>query len=250
MIPVTLAATVIAVAIAGPGLQTPPGCADTDDPCKDGASTCAVERSYWHFGCKRYSVAADGFADLYTADPRPEFLYNAANARRLSGDCWTALALYKAFLDLGPPSDQVDVAQENITRCQGQIALARKQADDVRPPPPVVREVHDDPPAPAPPPRPRWPRDPAGAALVGVGAAIAATGIGLVAGGAWHRGRAGAAMDDVHYGDRMRTSLALTRAGIPVLGAGASLLVAGIVRWAVLARREKRGRSVSAARSR
>lgn len=233
--------------LASPGLQTPPGCADVDDPCKDGASTCAVERAYWHFGCKRYSVAADGFADLYTADPRPEFLYNAANARRLSGDCWTALALYKAFLDLGPPADQVEVAQENITRCQGQIAEARRQADEATPPPPIVRDTRDDPPPPSPPPRRRWPRDPAGGPLVGVGAALTVTGIGLLAGGGWHRSRADAAADDVHYGDRMRTSLALTRSGIPVLAVGATFLVAGIVRWAVLARAEKRA---SASRSR
>lgn len=237
-IPITLLALALAPAPA------PAAC--TDDPCPDGAKSCAVERAYWHFECQHYSAAAEAFTDLYTGDPRAEFLFNAANARRLSGDCWTALALYKRFLDLGPPPDWVDLAQHNVQRCQEQIATAREEAARVGPPPP--RAPADTPPPASPPKRERktWPRDPAGASLVGVGSVLVGVGVGLIAGGAWHRGQADGEPTDAAYGDRQQKGLVLTYVGIPVLSAGAVALVAGAVRWGLLARAERRARSTSA----
>jgi hypothetical protein len=236
---VPLSITTLVLALAAP----PDPAACTDDPCPDKAKSCEVAGAYWHFECGHYSVAAEAFTDLYTRDPRAEFLFNAANARRLSGDCWTALALYKRFLVLGPPFDWVDLAQHNVQRCQAQIADARQEAARVGPPPP--RAPVDTPtPKPAPTPRRKqWPRDPAGASLVGVGSVLVGVGAGLIGGGAWHRSAAADAPTDAEFGDRERKGLVLTYVGIPVLSAGAVALVAGIVRWAVLAKAEKKGRT-------
>jgi hypothetical protein len=241
-VPIVLAAALLLFAEPTPATK----CAT--DPCPSGAKSCAVERAYWNFECKHYSAAAEAFTDLYTSDPRAEFLFNAANARRLSGDCWTALALYKRFLDLGPPPDWVELAQHNVQRCQEQIAAGREQAARVGPPPPRVQPQDAPPPdPPQPPAKKEWPRDPAGGALVGVGAVLTAVGIGLVAGGAWKLERAEHALTDTEFGRRHRSGLALQRAGIPVLSVGVALAVAGAIRWGVLARRETRA---SAARTR
>jgi uncharacterized membrane protein YidH (DUF202 family) len=219
----------------------PPAAAQcTDEPCADRAKSCEVERAYWHFECAHFSIAAEAFTDLYTRDPRAEFLFNAANARRLSGDCWTALALYQRFLALGPPPDWVDLAKHNVERCQEQIADARKEADRVGPPPPRVPKDAPSQPAPRREPQRQWARDPAGGALVGVGSVLTGVGIGLVAGGAWQRARASDETTDADFGARHRSGIALTSAGIPVLGVGAALVIAGVVRWAVLARAQRR----------
>ncbi len=235
--------TTLALALALAPAPDPAACAD--DPCPDKAKSCEVEGAYWHFECGHYSVAAEAFTDLYTRDPRAEFLFNAANARRLSGDCWTALALYKRFLDLGPPPDWVDLAQHNVQRCQEQIADAREEAARVGPPPP--RAPVDTPP---PPPQPKkqrkaWPRDPAGASLVGVGSALTGVGIGLVAAGTWHRGQADGEPNDAAFGERHEKGLVLTYVGIPLLSAGVVAIVAGAVRWGLLARAERRARTRS-----
>jgi hypothetical protein len=240
---VFLVLAAVVLALAAP----PESVSCSDDPCPKGEKSCEVERAYWNFECKHYSAAAEAFTDLYTHDPRAEFLFNAANARRLSGDCWTALALYKRFLDLGPPPDWVELAQHNVKRCQEQIAAARQEAAKVGPPPPRVPKDEAPPPEPRP-QRREWPRDPAGGALVGIGAVFTVVGIGLLGGGAWERQRGDRSSTDVDFGAHHRKGLALTRAGIPVLCAGVVLAVAGAVRWAVVARAARRATVNGAAR--
>ncbi len=217
-----------------------PVCTDEGDPCARQQASCEVKRAYWHNECGRHGVAADAFAELYTRDPRPAFLYNAANASRLAGDCWTALAFYQRFLDLGPPADEATLATKNAERCREQIAAGRGRAASL--PPPRV----DTPPVDERPPPKHWSRDPAGATLVGVGATMLAVGIGVLGGASWQRAEAGRAVTDEAFGEHMRKRTSLRAVGIPIVAAGGGLLLSGIVRWAVLARdarQHERGRA-------
>jgi hypothetical protein len=217
----------------------PAVCTPDGDPCASQAESCEVQQAYWHNDCGRHTRAADAFAQLYTKDPRPAFLYNAANASRLAGDCWTALAFYQRFLALGPPEDEAVLATKNVERCQAQIEAARGRAANVPPPrvdepPPVDRDEPT-------PPR-HWSRDPAGATLVGVGLGLVAVGVGVLAGAGWHDARAERATNDEAFGDHVHKRTSLVGVGAPIAAAGGGLVLSGIIRWAVLARDAKKKR--------
>ena len=53
------------------------------------------------------------------------------------------------------------------------------------------------------------------------------------------------ATDVVEYGDRIDSAYTLSRAGVSVMVIGGALVVGGVVRWAVLARRNARSRSLA-----
>ena len=91
-----------------------------------------------------------------------------------------------------------------------------------------------------------WWRDPWGGTLVGIGSAGLVTGAVLVGLAYRDAGRAPDAEDDRGYGDRIARAETLQIAGATVMSVGAAMVVGGVVRWAVLARRG-RDRSVSIA---
>jgi hypothetical protein len=149
------------------------------------------------------------------------FLYTIAQAHRLSGDCQTAIAKYKAFIATTPAQSQVEAAQENIRVCEAELAA--------RPPPPPPPERPIVPPAPVP-----WYRDWVGNTLVLSG--VAALGGGLII---WELGHQ--TIDDInqspdYYTFRTRQS-SEHRAhleqvgGVAAVATGGALIGLGLVRY-------------------
>ena len=87
-------------------------------------------------------------------------------------------------------------------------------------------------------PRP-WQRDPWGGALVGVGAVALAAGIGFAAASGVQYGRGQSAFEQGEFERLNRNSLSWGIASIVTGSVGAALLVAGAVRYGVVARRRR-----------
>lgn len=223
------------------------------------ARSPAARQAEEAFEAGDYETAAKAAAEAYAADGDPVFLYVRAQAERFGGDCESALVHYREFIDAVPPGPATEAALDNIAECE------QAMAQTPEPPPPA--ESTQDPGGPGPTPagtldagepvvpadpepvvddEPRarpWYRDPWGGTLVGVGAVAIGVG-GALYGVARADARAAGEANDVGtYGDRIDRAYTLSRVGPAVLGVGGALVIAGVVRWAMLARR---GRSSDA----
>ena len=188
------------------------------------------ERGLALYTAKDYTGAIRELEAGYTIEPRREFLFAEAQARRLDGDCKNAVPLYRRFLASEPEDVQANAAHIALGRCAEQMASA--------PPPvaarPAQRAAPPPPPAPRPPPPPPapWYQDGVGAALLGAGV------VGLVTGSVYTVA-ARAARDDANqaaptYPDYARLwDTARSRSQIAIAGfaAGATLASAAIVRY-------------------
>ena len=131
------------------------------------AAQALYDRALKKFETHDYAAAIGDLEEGFALDPRREFLFAEAQAKRLGGDCRGAVVLYQRFLTTRPPALQIDATQIALARCAQE--LARKPEVVIVAPPPAL-----PPPRPAP---PRWSRDPWGLALTGAG--VAALGVGL-----------------------------------------------------------------------
>jgi hypothetical protein len=199
---------------------------------------------------KRWEAAADAFEQAYELDPRPEYVFAKAQARRFAGDCERAIAGYHEFIALAPPPAAIEEARGHIATCGGEPdpaptpPPAPAPAPRVEPTPPVV-----DASKPAPAPKPWW-RDAAGHALLWSGVALAATGGGLLGEALVRRQRGEEADDEEEYRDARRGGETLMYVGIPLLSIGGALMIGSVIRFAVVARaRPKRDRARDTARA-
>ena len=193
---------------------------------------------------RRWPEAADAFARAYELDPRPQYVFARAQALRFAGQCEQAILHYREFIALAPPQAAIDEARGHIATCGGDDDDATTGATTPSPPPPRVEPTPAivDPPVEAPPPR-RWWRDPAGHALGWTGLAIAGVGGGLLGEGLARRQRGARADDEDGYRDARRGGPALLHAGIPLLSIGGALVLASVIRFAVVgSSRTKRDR--------
>lgn len=71
-----------------------------------------------HFEQREYAKAVAEFEAAYAIEPRPEVLYNLAQALRLGGDCRRAIASYEAFLASTPDAKLARLSRENIDLCK------------------------------------------------------------------------------------------------------------------------------------
>jgi tetratricopeptide (TPR) repeat protein len=206
------------------------------------AARATLERGLRSYAVGDWAAAIAAFREGYQREPHPDFLYALAQAQRMSGDCTSAIATYRAFLRTAPSDRQAAPARANLARCEEQ--LARERAARPSPPPPEA-------PPPPPPPRasvenpsppPPWWRDPAGGALLGVGLALTAAG-----GALWGVGERDIAAINAAstYADRARLldgadrAEALRTAGVVAVVAGGVALLGGSIRWGVVARRAR-----------
>jgi len=66
-----------------------------------------------------YGKAIDEFKAAYEIDPAPKVLFALAQARRLSGDCDTAMELYNQYLATLPSEAQTEAAKAAMKLCDG-----------------------------------------------------------------------------------------------------------------------------------
>jgi len=90
-----------------------------------------LDRGLEYYGKQEYEAAIDEFEDGYAIDPRPTFLFAMAQAERLSGDCGSAVVLYREFLATNPPAMHAEAAQGSLTKCE--TALASRPAGSKEP---------------------------------------------------------------------------------------------------------------------
>jgi tetratricopeptide (TPR) repeat protein len=181
---------------------------------------------------RRWPEAADAFERAYEIDPKPEYVFARAQAFRFAGDCEQAVATYRRFIALAPPRAAIDEAREHIATCGGDpepapatSPPAPRVEPDAAPPvdPPIERRA----------PR-RWWRDPVGHVLGWTGLAAAGVGTGFVVEASLRRQRADRADDEQGYRDARRGGATLMQAGIPLLSVGGALVIAAVIRFAVV----------------
>jgi hypothetical protein len=187
---------------------------------------------------RRYDEAAREFRVSYELRPRKETLFAWAQVARLSGDCATAVELYRKFLaspELTPA--QIEATELSIKRCEETAPPSRPPEPAPAPAPPPLVVAAPVPPARAPAP------PPAGEARRSRGAVV--LGASLLGGAALALGasatfyylsrddeRAASAAErwDDYYdpASRARTR---QRLALGLLGAGVLLGGAAVVEW-------------------
>lgn len=223
-------------------------------------------RTHYDRGLKLYQrhQYSDAIAELRAGlaiDPQPEILYALGQAERRRGHCDRAVEYYQSCLALVNDPAAVAAVKVQIERCNVQQGDARDEAESLPGPDPFAPgspapsaqpapEAGTPAPAlqapapvpgststavaPAPARRNRWQRDAVGLSLVGVGLAAVATGGTLL-------GVAEARLNDAaasyqQYADA-RGAPTLQAVGIGGLALGGVLVVAGVVRLAVVGAR-------------
>lgn len=187
------------------------------------------ERALSRFGSHDYAAAIADLEAGYALEPRRDFLFAEAQAKRLGGDCGGAVALYQRFLMTGPPAVQASAAQIALGRCAQELANR----------PQVVVTLPA--PVPPPPPPPRWWHDPWGLTLSAAGATGLVVGVGYLAAFFVARDDANGAPS---IGEYMRHwSAAGTRLDVAVgaLAIGGALATTSVVRFALVRRRAQPG---------
>ena len=187
-----------------------------------------------------YDEAAEAFAREYETNPDPALLFGRAVSLKRSGDCMSAIDAFEVFIAAGPPASDVAEAEGQIEQCQAIVKATAAAAAEPEPspprvevPPPVVEEDRT---------RPRerpWYRDPAGGVLVGIGVPVLAAGVGLYAGSFALAGQPQPGAQSEHESRRDRVRV-LAATGVPLLAVGAALVIAGAIRWGLLARQQSR----------
>jgi hypothetical protein len=197
------------------------------------ATRALYDRGLAAYQAKDYATAVGAFEQGFALEPRREFLFANAQARRLAGDCRGAVPLYHRLLEMGPPAVQASATQIALGRCAQQMA-AEKRAP---PPAPVVVA----PPAPPAAPPPPWTHDRWGAALLATGVVGLAVGGGFLAASFAALPSVDAPTRSDYAGAR---SSADTRHAIGVVGlvGGGALVAAGVARYAWV-RHERRARA-------
>ncbi|HWB75716.1 MAG TPA: tetratricopeptide repeat protein [Nannocystaceae bacterium] len=214
------------------------------------------------FEAQRWDEAARAFEAAYAEHPRPELLWAQAQSLRFGGHCDAALPLYERFVASGPTAEEIADANTNIATCRElvgdvpePIAAAPQPVVQASPPPPApavspVERADVDDARPLPKRRTRREpdvrRDAWGHGLLWSGVGVAGIGAGLLAAGHVQREQAAGAHTELEYRQRFSGAPALGQAGIAVLATGAALVTAGIVRFAVISTRARRGGSAMA----
>lgn len=230
----------IAIVLAAFAYAAPPPAAVPDAPPPAADDPDPAVRAGELFRNGEFEQAAAAFAEAYARTGDPALLFGRAQALRRAGSCAAAIEVFEAFIATSPPPADVRAAEGVIAACR---ALLDEHGPEPGPAPlePAPAPVPDEPPPP-----PRWPRDVAGGVLLGVGSAVTIAGA-AVYGTAFARASARTMESEQAYEARQRSSRTLAITGASLMLGGSALLVGSVVRYVLVARRERaRGRDRSA----
>ena len=201
-----------------------------------------IEEAMEHYAAERYTEAAAVLREAYDASGTPQYLFPLAQSERWAGQCGQAITHYRGYLDTDPPDADAAAAHEGIAVCEQILEERRRAAATPSPPAPEVGPEHVSEPVDVlPPPRP-WYLDPAGDTLVAVGLVASGVGAGLLGAAAAARNGADGAGTEDDFAAIDRRQQNLTTGGVITLSVGATSLLAGVVRWAIVGRRNRRAR--------
>jgi len=137
------------------------------------------KQAHVHQEAGAYALAADEYIAAYALDPRPETLFNVAQAYRLAGNKPAALDYFQRYLATKPTGSAADQARAFASELERQIAEDKARADAAPPPAPPPVE-HPPKPQPAPPPATIQERRSRTLQIAGIAAAgVGVIGIGL-----------------------------------------------------------------------
>lgn len=233
--------------------------ASADAPEMSADAEARLKRGLEHYAAKDYEAAIAEFSTAYDLEPHPQFLYAWAQAERLSGDCPSAVTLYRRFLDTGPDESQAAAAESNKQRCEEALATGpspevvpaptppEPAPPEPAPPPEPAKPPPEVAPSPAPPapipdrPKPEppdsWYEDVLGGTLLGLGLVSSGIGVGLMVSSSADVRTAGQAErgePSETYGAHLsRLDRAQTKrtTSVILLTAGGALTVAAVVRY-------------------
>lgn len=193
------------------------------------------ERGMQEFEAGRYHDAILALDAAYVIEQHPMLLYARAQARRLAGECGSALKLYEYFLATSPPEAAARDATVNIERCKAAVSTGAPppEAEPEPTPAPLPEGPAPAPVAPLPPPARK---DIAGGVLTGVGSVMTGAGLGMMLAAA---ARSTALTSHSQFDQRYPQLRGVYVGGAVVLGLGVGLLVGGITRYAVLAHKRR-----------
>jgi tetratricopeptide (TPR) repeat protein len=194
------------------------------------AARALYDRGLALYQAKDYAGAIRLLEEGFKLDPRREFLFANAQARRLAGDCRGAVPLYQRFLEMSPTPVQAGATQIALARCAQQMAAARVEP---LPPPRVVIA----PPPPPPPPAPWW-HDRLGGALVTAGVVGLGVGTGFLVAALSARASGNEATKDDFDAAQTRAE---GRLDVALVGfaAGGALVAGGLARYAWVRRQAR-----------
>jgi hypothetical protein len=191
-------------------------------------------RALYHQGlalyqAKDYAGAIHALEQGFALEPRREFLFANAQARRLAGDCRGAVPLYQRFLGMSPPPVQATATQIALGRCAQQMAASPVE--------PVAPPIVVTPPPPPSPPAPWW-HDRLGGALVATGVVGLGLGTGFLIAALSARGSGNEA---AYASFETKQTLAEQRMTVAVVGfaAGSVLVAGGVARYLLVRHRAR-----------
>jgi len=219
--------------------------AGPDDLLSDPEAQTLVSEAQILFSEGNFGDAARLIEKAYLIEPVPELLFPWAQAEREQGNCRAAIDLYGRLLEEIPEGRMADSARKNIELCEEEMPAEEA----------VVPVVEDDPleddyaepePEPAPvtktddqPKVKQWYKDPAGGVLTGLGVVGVGAGAALLIVASGNAKGAPDAPSLADYNSQSDTALTQRNAGAGVLSVGGALLVAGVIRYVLVAKKNK-----------
>lgn len=187
----------------------------------------------------RFDEAIDVLDRAESSGSSSVYVYMRAVVEERRGDCDRAVKLYREYLSLDVPPQDAAEAERGLERCGAPTAAPEPEPE---PEAATVAPVDEGPPARADDRPRRWYADPAGGVVtitgvagIGVGAAL------LVQGQAQqHEARSTSSLET--FENAKRSAQRFHAAGIATTAVGAALLVGGVIRYVVVARRPERVR--------
>ena len=203
---------------------------------------------------ERWAEAAELFGEAYEQEPDPKYIYAAAQASRLAGDCAAAVPRYRTFLKVNDlPAAEAD-ARDNLEQCEAELedddvpaTVPPAELDPVAPPAvlPTKPEPIEQPveqPVEQPPPGRRWYADPLGGVLLATGVVGLAVGGGLYGQARADERTAEESGREPIYEERINRAATLSRVAIGLFAVGGAAIVGATIRYAIVGTRDKRRR--------
>lgn len=228
--------------------------AGPDDLLSDPEAQTLVAEAQVLFSQGNFGDAAKLIEKAYLIEPVPELLFPWAQAEREQGNCRAAVDLYGRMLEEIPEGRMADSARSNIELCNEEMPPEEEAVALVEDDPLEDEYVEESEPEPEPvpvtntdkqPKAKQWYKDPAGGVLTGFG--VVGVGVGaallIVATGNANGAPDAASLDD--YNSQSDSALTQRNAGAGVLSVGGALLVAGVIRYVLVAKKNKASATAS-----
>jgi len=227
--------------------------AGPDDLLSDPEAQTLVSEAQILFSEGNFGEAARLIEKAYLIEPVPELLFPWAQAERELGNCRAAIDLYSRLLEEIPEGRMADSARKNMALCEEEMP-AEEEFVPVAEDDPLEEEFTEPEPEPDPVPvtktdkQPKvkeWYKDPAGGVLTGLGVVGVGAGAALLIVASGNAKGASDAPSLADYNSQSDTALTQRNAGAGVLSVGGALLVAGVIRYVLVAKKNKASATAS-----